>query len=604
MATPESEAIPYEPLDLQGERLLVLAPHPDDEVIGCGGLIARHLLAGRQVRVVVVTDGAEAGDPAMREEESRRALAHLGDVVPEFLRFRDRHLDEERDALSGRIRELLSEFKPDLIAVPSPVEIHPDHFALARAFCELVQRDDSLFAELAVARVAFYEVGAPMRPNALVDISAVADEKYASIALHESQSKVRDYVSYSRGLNAYRAMTLSPGTRYAEAYWVTPLPALQTTPLSTLRAAVGAPREMTVEREAVPISVIVRTKDRPALLREAIDSIRGTAYPAEVIVVNDGGSMPEVAGATLINHDKSKGRSEAMNSGVRAAKSPLLAFLDDDDLYYPEHLATLANAARSSQHAAWYSDAVSAFVRIGASGAYETHSRMRIFGSDFDRDQLLIDNYIPLPTVLLARETYLDLGGFDPAFDLFEDWDFLIRLSQRGTFAHVPRITCEIRHIEGAGSITLESPEGTKRFRDAKLQIWRKHSDRINDDVIANVVERTKRRLLSIQGDLVELSGLRHRHEVEIARMQRELEAADRRRSHLEGANAEIRGALAAADAERYRLRELQPALEESEQTNAALFAEVGRLQTLLDTIFKSRTWKLHNIVDRLRGNG
>ena len=604
MATPESEAIPYEPLDLQGERLLVLAPHPDDEVIGCGGLIARHLLAGRQVRVVVVTDGAEAGDPAMREEESRRALAHLGDVVPEFLRFRDRHLDEERDALSGRIRELLSEFKPDLIAVPSPVEIHPDHFALARAFCELVQRDDSLFAELAVARVAFYEVGAPMRPNALVDISAVADEKYASIALHESQSKVRDYVSYSRGLNAYRAMTLSPGTRYAEAYWVTPLPALQTTPLSTLRAAVGAPREMTVEREAVPISVIVRTKDRPALLREAIDSIRGTAYPAEVIVVNDGGPMPEVAGATLINHDKSKGRSEAMNSGVRAAKSPLLAFLDDDDLYYPEHLATLANAARSSQHAAWYSDAVSAFVRIGASGAYETHSRMRIFGSDFDRDQLLIDNYIPLPTVLLARETYLDLGGFDPAFDLFEDWDFLIRLSQRGTFAHVPRITCEIRHIEGAGSITLESPEGTKRFRDAKLQIWRKHSDRINDDVIANVVERTKRRLLSIQGDLVELSGLRHRHEVEIARMQRELEAADRRLSHLEGANAEIRGALAAADAERYRLRELQPALEESEQTNAALFAEVGRLQTLLDTIFKSRTWKLHNIVDRLRGNG
>ncbi|HEY8849136.1 MAG TPA: hypothetical protein VIO12_07580, partial [Thermoanaerobaculia bacterium] len=110
--------------------------------------------------------------------------------------------------------------------------------------------------------------------------------------------------------------------------------------------------------------------------------------------------------------------------------------------------------------------------------------------------------------------------------------------------------------------------------------------------------------LLSIQGDLVELSGLRHRHEVEIARMQRELEAADRRLSHLEGANAEIRGALAAADAERYRLRELQPALEESEQTNAALFAEVGRLQTLLDTIFKSRTWKLHNIVDRLRGNG
>jgi LmbE family N-acetylglucosaminyl deacetylase len=604
MATPESEAIPYEPLDLQGERLLVLAPHPDDEVIGCGGLIARHLRSGRRVRVVVVTDGAEAGDPAVREEESRRALSHLGNVVPEFLRFRDRHLDEEREVLSGRIRQLLAEFKPDLIAVPSPVEIHPDHLALSRAFCDLVERDDSLFAELAVARVAFYEVSAPLRPNALVDISAVADLKYASIALHESQLQMRDYVSYSRGLNAYRAMTLPAGTRYAEAYWVTPLPELRTTPFSTLRAAVGAPRDIAIERESVPIAVVVRTKDRPALLRQAIDSIRATGYPAEVVIVNDGGATPDVPGTTVINHTKSKGRSEAMNSGVRAAKSPLLAFLDDDDLYYPEHLSALANAATSSQNVAWYTDAVSAFVRIGASGANETYSRLRIFGSDFDRDQLLIDNYIPLPTLLVPRATYLEIGGFDPAFDLFEDWDFLIRLSQRGTFAHVPSITCEIRHIEGAGSITLEAPEGSRRFREAKLQIWRKHQDLITDDVIANVVERYKRRLTSIHGDLVELSGLRHRHEVEIARIQREFEVADHRASHLEGANAEIRSALAAAEAERHRLRGMPQALEESERTNAALFTEVARLQTLLDTIFKSRTWKLHTIVDRLRGNG
>ena len=110
--------------------------------------------------------------------------------------------------------------------------------------------------------------------------------------------------------------------------------------------------------------------------------------------------------------------------------------------------------------------------------------------------------------------------------------------------------------------------------------------------------------MASIQGNLVELTGLRHSHEVEIARMQRGLDLAERRVSHLEGANTEIRVALAAADAERHRLRELQPALEESERTNTALFAEVSRLQTLLDTIFKSKTWKLHTIVDRLRGNG
>ena len=53
MPLPESEAIPYAANDLRGERLLVLAPHPDDEVIGCGGLLALHLRDGRQVRVVI-----------------------------------------------------------------------------------------------------------------------------------------------------------------------------------------------------------------------------------------------------------------------------------------------------------------------------------------------------------------------------------------------------------------------------------------------------------------------------------------------------------------------------------------------------------------------
>jgi len=225
---------------------------------------------------------------------------------------------------------------------------------------------------------------------------------------------------------------------------------------------------------------------------------------------------------------------------------------------------------------------------------------MRIFGSDFDRAQLLVDNYIPLTTLLVARDTFLDLGGFDRQFDLFEDWDFLIRLSQRGTFAHIPRITCEIRHVEGAGSITLESPEGSQRFRDAKLQIWRKHANLRTDEVIAGAVERLKRTLLTVQNELVEVSGARHHHDVEIARLLRENGPL---RRQLEQANAEIRAALASAEAERVRLRDLRQAFDESQRTIGALYKEVARLQTLLDTIFKSRTWKLHTMVEKLRGN-
>src|SRR3954467_1511348 len=180
MTMPEAEAIPFEPQDLRGERLLVLAPHPDDEVIGCGGLVALHLREGRPVHVVVATDGAQAGDATQREAESRTALALLGDATIEFLRFPDRKLSDARE-LDDWISAIFREWKPDLIAVPSPLEIHPDHIALSRAFCDLIAHDLSLFADLAVARVAFYEVSAPLRPNTLVDISAVAEAKYAAI---------------------------------------------------------------------------------------------------------------------------------------------------------------------------------------------------------------------------------------------------------------------------------------------------------------------------------------------------------------------------------------------------------------------------------------
>jgi LmbE family N-acetylglucosaminyl deacetylase/GT2 family glycosyltransferase len=618
MTIPEAEAIPFEPLDLRGERLLVLAPHPDDEVIGCGGLVALHLREGRKVRVVVATDGGEAGEPGERQQESRAAVASLGSAEVEFLNFPDRHL-ADRSGFAAALRDILVDFRPDLIAAPSAIEIHPDHLALARTLCDVIARDESLFADLAVARVAFYEVSHPLRPNALVDITSVADAKFAAIAMHETQLAVRDYVAYTRGLNTYRTMSLPAEVKFAEAFYVVPLHELRTTPFSALRTAMAAPPNAEIVRETLPVSVIVRTKDRPALLHDAIASIRGTGYPAEIVVVNDGGAKPEVDGAKIIHHETSRGRAEAANAGVRAAANAHIAFLDDDDLYYPEHLAVLAASAAASSKTP-YTDAVSAFVSGG-----ETRSRMRIFSSDFDRDLLLVDNYIPLPTLLFRRDDFLDLGGFDPAFDLFEDWDFLIRLAQRGDFLHVQRITCEIRHIEGAGSITLDNPEGSERFRAAKRQVWSKHRALLTDDVFANAFERQKRRTVTLTGDAVEARGARSEAEQNIARAEREkallleqiqtvherLNAAMMRVATLEGSNDELRGARDAATQQCNdllvrvgMLGDARAGFEEAQRTINALWNEITRLQGLLETIYRSRTWKLHSIVERMKGRG
>ena len=626
----EAEAIPYEPALLRGERLLVLAPHPDDEVIGCGGLIALHLRERRRVRVLVATDGAQAGESTTREEECRRGVAALGEgVTVEFLRASDRALDE---AIAPKLRETLLDFRPDLIAVPAPIEIHPDHLALSRLFCELVQRDETLFADLAVARVVFYEVGQPLRPNAIVDITAVAEAKYAGIGEHRSQLALRDYVAYARGLNAYRAMTLPPEVRFAEAYHVVDLPSLRSTPFSALRRQVGGPPEIEPLRETLPISVVVRTKDRPALVREAVESIRATAYPCEIVVVNDGGARVELDEVNLIEHEQPRGRAEAANAGAKAATNTFLAFLDDDDLFYPEHLQTLAAAASVSSHQAWYSDAVSTFLRPGESGRYEPRARLRLFAQDFDRELLLVDNYVPLPALLVPRESFLDLGGFDPAFDLFEDWDFLIRLSARGDFLRVPRVTCEIRHFEGGSSIVLAAPEGSPRFRDAKLRVWRKHASRMDDELFATVFERQKGRLASLYSDVIEAKGRVDHATIDVARLEREKQEVLAQNAELHhtvtGYALRVRELEGIADALRviaadYEQKTLQVARLEREknelerdidalrgsqsETYDALErhrVEIARLNGLLDMIYRSRTWKLHTLVEKARGRG
>lgn len=610
----EAEAIPYEPALLRGERLLVLAPHPDDEVIGCGGLVALHLVEGRQVRIVVATDGAEGGAADVREEESRRAIGVLGSADLHFLHFPDRSLGDEA---AGRIREQLRDFRPDLVLIPSPIEIHPDHLALSRIFCELIQRDETLFADLAICRVAFYEIGQPLRPNAIVDITSVADVKYAAIAEHTSQLAMRDYVAYTRGLNAYRAMTLPPETKFAEAYFVIELPKLRTTPFSELRRKAGAAREIETTRATLPVSVIVRTKNRPALLREAIDSIRANDYPCEIVVVNDGGARVELDGVKLVEHETSRGRAEAGNAGVRAASSAYIAFLDDDDLFYPEHLATLANAA-SSSHVGWYSDAVSAFLQPGESGAYETRSRMRLFAQDYDRELLLLDNYIPLPALFVARDTFLDAGGFDAAFDLFEDWDLLIRLSQRGAFSRLPRITCEIRHFEGGSSVVLATPEGSDAFRKAKLQVWTKHAALIDNDVIADVFERQKRRMNALFTDGVAVRGELDAARTGLDRAIREggeqqhlVNGYMLRVRELEGALTALQGLVPELTHKTALVEQLTHQNEALQATNsvaseelARLRVEINRLNGLLETIYRSRTWKLHTMVEKVRGRG
>ncbi len=241
----ERSLVPYAATALSGSRVLVLAPHPDDEVLGCGGALADLNARGAHVDVVLVTDGAagardenERGRIASeRMEESRRALAALGGGSVHAGGIRDRAAGERLADVEALLSRWLVEASPDLVFAPSPVETHPDHRAVAYALLAVAARPspDPAAAALARATVAFYEVSQPFRPNVLVDITPVLARKRQAILEFASQAAERDYAGFVSGLNAFRRLTLPPAVAAAEAFAVFP-GSLLADPAAVLRA--------------------------------------------------------------------------------------------------------------------------------------------------------------------------------------------------------------------------------------------------------------------------------------------------------------------------------------------------------------------------------
>jgi LmbE family N-acetylglucosaminyl deacetylase len=116
--------------------LLVVAPHPDDETIGCGVLMARRRRAGQSVSVVVVSDGGTSHHSTrltsveigrLRRQESLAACSELGVTDVRFLGFDDERLRGPRQDLVDELMVLLRQIRPAEVAVPSAREWHPEH---------------------------------------------------------------------------------------------------------------------------------------------------------------------------------------------------------------------------------------------------------------------------------------------------------------------------------------------------------------------------------------------------------------------------------------------------------------------------------------------
>jgi len=202
------------------ERVLVIAPHPDDEAIGCGGAICLHRQRGDAVRVVFLTSG-ELGLKHLpreqawqvREEEARAAAAVLGLTGLTFLRLPDWFLGDGVAEAAAALRPTVERWAPQLVYLPHPQEAHPDH-RVALPILRAALRD----AAARPPALRGYEVWTPLAEyDHVEDITGVMRRKLRAVRCYASQTAHFRYDRAIRGLGQYRGV-LAARCRYAEVF--------------------------------------------------------------------------------------------------------------------------------------------------------------------------------------------------------------------------------------------------------------------------------------------------------------------------------------------------------------------------------------------------
>lgn len=206
------------------------------------------------------------------------------------------------------------------------------------------------------------------------------------------------------------------------------------------------------------VSVVVPTYGRPDELRRAIRTVQlQTLTEWELVIVDDGSPQPVVLApdvaaderVVLIRHPTNLGVSHARNAGIAAAKAPWIAFLDDDDLWWPGKLSAQLEAAGDQE------------IGFVFTGRLVVNKVGRVFAvrqpasTDGLTRALLGDNVVGEPsTVMVSRDALSAVGGFDPQLSVVADWDMWLRLSQHAVPIGVAQNATAILIHEGSMQVS------------------------------------------------------------------------------------------------------------------------------------------------------
>jgi LmbE family N-acetylglucosaminyl deacetylase len=207
-----------------GKSMLIVAPHQDDEAIGCGGALVLQVRTGNAASIVLLQDGADGHEEfgmsrqaltELRNEESRRAAAAVGVDSPVFLNCA--RLAESVPRASEQVRGIIRQRKADAVFVPFMLDAHPDHRSANDILAEALKGIDWN------VRVFGYEVWGLCIPNVLVVIDDVMEDKMRMLGCFTWANSAIDYAHSTKGLNMYHSRMLGAGEcRYAERFFELP----------------------------------------------------------------------------------------------------------------------------------------------------------------------------------------------------------------------------------------------------------------------------------------------------------------------------------------------------------------------------------------------
>ena len=192
---------------LPGDTVLVLSPHQDDEVIGCGGAVLRHTRAGGRAAVVYCTR-----DTVERDQEAAEAAGVLGIQDRVSLPYAVETLRKQKD-LPDRFLEVFEERRPDVVLLPFWLDNHVDHRAVNEALLRVARKKTFRFMVYA------FPVWFPLHPNVLIDIGPVWEQKKQAILCYRSQVATRDYVRMCGSLGQYWAVVKGRNLETVESFF-------------------------------------------------------------------------------------------------------------------------------------------------------------------------------------------------------------------------------------------------------------------------------------------------------------------------------------------------------------------------------------------------